>query len=375
MNSQSGDQRTGQVASWASLGCIVAVAAVAGGIVGVAMVGVMFWLSGNAWVVDDAGSHGISEQHSSRLGGVAVFFGAAAFYIAFNWVKNTSTPASFLLLFQDAFQAPHLCCALGIAVVGLWDDFATKFSPTARLFLVLAFTWCGFMFEPSLLPASAYEWLPAKLEQSLVLVVAGTLLITGFVNAGNMADGANGLLALVVLAYLLLAYQFGSSDYQLAIIMSLVIFLFFNVATGRIFLGDFGAYGLSAMAGFGSLRLYADGEVSLWLLGCVLAYPCVEMLRVIVSRLMRDSSPLQSANDHVHNFLFQVLCMRGWQPVRANSLTGCVIGLFCAMVPSLLAVSGVIEPGATHIWLSYFTAYVIAHLGVAHYLQREIHAA
>jgi UDP-N-acetylmuramyl pentapeptide phosphotransferase/UDP-N-acetylglucosamine-1-phosphate transferase len=112
----------------------VALAAVAGGIVGVAMVGVMFWLSGNAWVVDDAGSHGISEQHSSRLGGIAVFFGAAAFFIAFNWVKNTSTPASFLLLFQDAFQAPHLCCALGIAVVGLWDDFATKFSPTVRLF-------------------------------------------------------------------------------------------------------------------------------------------------------------------------------------------------------------------------------------------------
>ena len=112
MNSQSGEQRTGQVASWASLGCIVALAAVAGGIVGVAMVGVMFWLSGNAWVVDDAGSHGISEQHSSRLGGVAVFFGAAAFFIAFNWVKNTSTPASFLLLFQEAFEAPHLCLSL-----------------------------------------------------------------------------------------------------------------------------------------------------------------------------------------------------------------------------------------------------------------------
>ena len=352
----------------------MALAAAAGGLVGVVMVGVMFWLSGNAWVVDDAGSHGISEQPSSRLGGIAVFFGAAAFFIAFNSVKNMSAPASFLLLFQEAFEAPHLCCALGIALVGLWDDLSTKFRPTCRLFAVLALAWCGFALEPSLLPAAAYEWLPAKLEQSFVLVLAGTLLITGFVNAGNMADGANGLLALVVLAYLLLAYQFGSSYYQLAIIMSLVIFLFFNVATGKIFLGDFGAYGLSAMVGFGSLRLYADGEVSLWLLGCVLAYPCVEMLRVIVSRLKRKISPLQSANDHLHNFLFRVLCMRGSRHNWANSFTGCSIGFLSAMVPSLLAVFGVFDPGATNIWLSYFGAYAVVHLSLTYYLQRRVNA-
>lgn len=375
MNNQSAEQQTPRrVASWVSLGCLVALAALAGGAVGVVMVGVMFWLSGSAWVVDDADSHGISEQHSSRLGGVAVFFGAVAFFIAFNWVKNTSTLVSVSQLFQDAFQAPHLLCALGIALVGLWDDLANKFSPISRLFSVLILAWCGLMVEPSLLPASAYEWLPGALEQSFVLGLAAALLIAGFVNAGNMADGANGLLALVVLAYLLLAHQYGSSDYQMAVIMSLIIFLFFNVATGRIFLGDFGAYGLSAMVGFGSLGLYADGEVSLWLLGCVLAYPCVEMLRVIVARLMRASSPLQSANDHVHNFLYRVLCMRGWQRTWANSLTGCLIGLLSAMVPSLLAVSGAIDPSVSVYWLSYFAAYVMVHLGAARYLQRLVDA-
>ena len=64
--------------------------------------------------------------------------------------------------------------------------------------------------------------------------------------------------------------------------MSLLIFLVFNVVTGKIFLGDFGAYGLSAMIAFGSLELYSVGTVSSWFLGSLLAYPCIEMVRVII---------------------------------------------------------------------------------------------
>ena len=75
-------------------------------------------------------------------------------------------------------------------------------------------------------------------------------------------------------------------------------------------MGDFGAYGLSAMLAFGSLKLYASGSVSLWFLGSLLAYPCIEMVRVIVVRVARGVSPFQSSNDHLHNYLYELL--RKW---------------------------------------------------------------
>ncbi len=50
-----------------------------GGVVGLLMVGVMWWISSNPWVRDDPDSHGISEQDSSRLGGFIIAVGFIVF--------------------------------------------------------------------------------------------------------------------------------------------------------------------------------------------------------------------------------------------------------------------------------------------------------
>ena len=67
--------------SWGHLGLVAIISGVLGGAVALAMVALMVWLSQRTWVVDDAASHGISEAQSSRLGGVAVFLGAIAFFV------------------------------------------------------------------------------------------------------------------------------------------------------------------------------------------------------------------------------------------------------------------------------------------------------
>ena len=55
-----------------------------GGVVGLLMVGVMWWISSNPWVRDDPDSHGISEQDSSRLGGFIIAVG----YIVFTFLSS-----------------------------------------------------------------------------------------------------------------------------------------------------------------------------------------------------------------------------------------------------------------------------------------------
>lgn len=348
--------------SYASVIVVGVLSGIMGGAIGLLMVAGMVWLCSRSWVIDAATSHGISEQHSSRLGGVAVCLGTIAFFVASHWAQNQTGFSAQLLSAGKGAIPSYMWAAFLIALVGLWDDFVTRFSPTVRLILVLVLSCGALINDPSIMASAAYQWVPADFREPWVLLIAGTLITSGFVNAGNMADGANGLLGTIVLAFLCVALSYDSAGQYASLIMALIIFLVFNVVTGRIFLGDFGAYGLSAVVAFGALELYATGNFSLWSLGSLLAYPCVEMVRVIAARWFAGNSPLNAGNDHLHNFFYQFLRDLGWKRTLANSVTGCSLGFIGAVVPALLLIYGVIDPINTMAWLAYFFGYVVLHL-------------
>jgi len=354
-----------------SLLILGALSALVGGLIGLAMFAVMVWLCRHSWVVDSAESHGISEQHSSRLGGVAIFLGYLAFIFGAGQALGVYDErgwwvSSKLNLTTSSFAVPVIL----IALVGLWDDFAHHLKPALRLLLVGLLSCAALYANPDFMPASAYSWLPEALNQPLILLVAGSLLVTGFVNAGNMADGANGLLGGVIIIFLLVANWYQGDFHLQALVMALVVFLLFNLATGRIFLGDFGSYGLSSLVAFLALDLYARGDFTLWFLGAMLAYPCVEMMRVVTSRLARHESPFSAGNDHMHNYAYECLVQRGMQNITANSLTGIGIALISAGMPAFLVTSGAVPTPSTDFWFAYFIAYLVVHVFVAQWLQR-----
>jgi UDP-N-acetylmuramyl pentapeptide phosphotransferase/UDP-N-acetylglucosamine-1-phosphate transferase len=361
-----------QEVSWFRLALIACVAGLLGGAVALGMVLLMLWLCQRSWVVDDAASHGISEVQSSRLGGVAVFLGAIAFFVVTEWTADSSKVSLSTVISSGDKLPSYMSYVFLIALVGLWDDFVTRFQPTSRLALVLAISMFAFLSDAVPMTVRAYDWLPLGLNNAFVLATAGTLVVTGFVNAGNMADGANGLLGIVGVSFFSVLLTNDSASFAAMFIMALLIFMTFNVVTGRIFLGDFGAYGLSAMLAFGSLKLYASGNVSLWFLASLLAYPCIEMVRVIVARAARGASPFQSANDHLHNYLYELLRKWGWNRILANSTTGCFLGAVSALLPASLVLSGVFDLGNTIIWGCYFAMYVMLHLSFAAQLERAI---
>lgn len=364
----SGDQGV----SWFRLALIAGIAGLLGGAVALAMVALMLWLCQRAWVVDDASSHGISEVQSSRLGGVAVFLGAIAFFVVTQWTAGGSKVSLSTVISSGDKLPGYMSYVLLIALVGIWDDFVTRVQPKSRLALVLAISTFALLSDAVPMTASAYNWLPLGLNNSFALVMAGTLVVTGFVNAGNMADGANGLLCIVGVSFLSVLMSYDGASFASMFVMALLIFLTFNVATGRIFLGDFGAYGLSAMIAFGSLKLYASGSVSLWFLGSLLAYPCIEMLRVIVVRAARGASPFEAGNDHLHNNLYELLRKWGWNRIVANSMTGCVLGAVSASLPASLVLLGMFDISNTTFWACYFATYLMLHLSLVVQLERAL---
>ena len=134
--------------------------------------------------------------------------------------------------------------------------------------------------------------------------------------------------------------------------MSLIIFFIYNISTGRIFLGDFGAYFLSALVAFSSLKIYSEYDISVFLIAVILIYPCFEFTRTLTIRFFTKVSLMSPDNNHLHNHVHDYFLSRGLNPHRSNSLTGLMLSSLSCVIPISLFIYGV-SPN-NNIWFFLF---------------------
>ena len=186
----------------------------------------------------------------------------------------------------------------------------------------------------------------------LVAWVLVTIFCVGFVNAINMADGANGLVPGIAVAALSVFFMEYGRVAEGALLFACCIFLVFNVISGWFFLGDMGSYGLGAAVAGYALYGVAVGDFSIWFMAALLAYPCIDFLTSIGRRLWQGHSPFVADNGH----LKRVIKSR----VLANSLTGLII----SGSSSAVTVIGYVNewwPVTSHNWLIVFLAQYVVY--------------
>ena len=118
--------------------------------------------------------------------------------------------------------------------------------------------------------------------------------------------------------------EVGSFTY--AIFMTVCgLFTLFNVISGRLFLGDAGAYGLGSMVALYGLFLFSAEVFSAAFLAVLFAYPCIDILVTVTRRWIKGRSILLPDNDHLHNRVH--FHCQGWfrSKTVANSVTGILI--------------------------------------------------
>jgi len=170
------------------------------------------------------------------------------------------------------------------------------------------------------------DWILASSPHIAVLLTA--LCLAFLPNAFNAADGANGLLAgLVMVSALLLA---GAADpvharFLQSLAVGCGLFLVYNLATGRFFLGDGGAYFLGALVGLSLIKLTKTPNISVWYLVSFILYPVVDLLFSVVRRLFVGRSPFSADNQHFHNVLFTTIKKVMSHDVAANTATGLIV--------------------------------------------------
>ena len=286
--------------------------------------------------VDSANKHGISQVSASRVGGLAI--------------------VSYMLMhlgyqFQLGFYQPMssdsvvMLTCLAFFALGIFEDLNGTLSARLRFLIMLLIASLTLYVSPDLVLAPVgIGWVDSILGTSSVIALIFTGICVAFIpNAFNTADGANGLIAgtsIFALAGLTSVADPTIVPFLSAALVGCLVFLVFNLVSGRFFLGDGGAYFLGALCGLGLVVVSNSSDVSVWWLLSLVFYPVADLIWSVARRVFGGRSPFAPDNQHLHNLLFAVLDGRSMSSMTANTITGVSIAIFFSGLPVIAAACG-----------------------------------
>lgn len=241
-----------------------------------------------------------------------------------------------------------IAAVMPLLALAAWDDLVGPVSPSLRL-LASLFAGAAFVFlTNTTLDAAQLPELGFLLRNRYAAGVATILLIAAVTNGFNLIDGVNGLSAAIFAhAAMVMGIVSGNmgldglSDILIAASASSLIFLLFNFPSGKIFLGDLGAYLLGFVAvACGIMLILASDSRGLVSLLLILFWPCFEIVTTVVRRLHAGRSIMRPDMLHTHLLVFRLLRSGGLQARPANNLAALIC--FAASVPPTL-VGGFVE--------------------------------
>jgi UDP-N-acetylmuramyl pentapeptide phosphotransferase/UDP-N-acetylglucosamine-1-phosphate transferase len=211
--------------------------------------------------------------------------------------------------------------------LGLVEDLKNDYlTPRVRLYAEFAIFGVMVAVTPQFIPLDLGIWgLDAVMALPVIGFVLTVMFCVGFINAVNMADGANGLMPGILTISFSLFYAETGSLVHASLMTSCGLFTIFNVISGRLFLGDTGSYGLGAILVLSGLYFYERGVFSASFLAVLLAYPCIDFLMTLARRSWQGRSIFLPDNDHLHNRLYFQLHKRLGSAMLANSFTGAAV--------------------------------------------------
>jgi UDP-N-acetylmuramyl pentapeptide phosphotransferase/UDP-N-acetylglucosamine-1-phosphate transferase len=288
---------------------------------------------------DSSGKHGISTVNATRLGGVA---------IVTYMLMHLGYQASMGLLLPPLTEAAIIATCFAYFLIGVYEDLSGLLSARIRFSVMLCLGLVTVYLAPELILSSVgIGWVDFVLGTSSIGAIIFTALCIAFIpNAFNTADGANGLVAgTATLAFvgLISVAPHDLVPFLLAAVVGCLVFLVFNLISGRFFLGDGGAYFLGVLAGLSLVVVSNESDVSVWWLLSLVFYPVADLIWSMVRRLREGVSPLNPDNQHFHNLLFAWLNAGNKSPMRANNYTGLSVVAIFSGAPFLLTMLQVLS--------------------------------
>ena len=355
----------------AKLFVMLFLAALMFGITGLMGMLVMQWVTRQRYAKDETAKHGISQVNASRLGGVVIIVLSLAFLLGrslMGYEFNDIGPLGIQMWGWFAF--------LTTSLLGLVEDIDNDvLSPALRLTLLVIFFGVTFLIWPEIIPNNiGYQFLDNIMSQPLIGWAVAVIFCVGFINAINMADGANGLVpGIVFIASVIFNSVMGALVWEVLSIVS-GVFLLFNVISGRLFLGDAGAYGLGSILVLAGFYAVNTNRISVEFAAVMMCYPCVEVIMSMIRRRIAGRSMFKPDNHHLHNYIHEHLKTKTRSRVAANSFTGLIVACASTGVAFFGVSLGFLDATSSQ-WGLVFVAQVLVYLFGYYMLSRPLREA
>lgn len=316
---------------------------------------------------------GVQKVHSTavpRIGGIAVITGIifAVFFLA------VADPIlGKMTHINDICKI--LFAGLPVFMTGILEDLTKSISVKARLGAsILSSLLAIWLLGASIVKLDIWG-LDTLLTLAPIAIIVTAFVVAGGVNAINIIDGFHGIAAsaIVIMSAALgfLAWQCGDTFVtQLALLSAGAAFGFLvvNYPTGRLFMGDGGAYLLGFLVSeIAVLLLVRNPEINAWQVLAICGYPVIEVLYSIYRRkIIRKASPGDPDSLHLHTLIyrrmvFQLVAHNHNQPWIRNASVACFVSTWIAGASYTAVLLGNTIPGAVAVVLAQVLLYMVSY--------------
>jgi len=316
---------------------------------------------------------GVQKVHTAavpRIGGLGVVCGILLGLVVFQFLFPGAVSAS-----RVSRTYLLLAASLPAFMAGLIEDVTKRVSVRIRL----CATALSALVASFALGATVNEldiWgVDALLVVTPLAVFVTALFVAGGANAVNIIDGFNGLsgTTIVAMSIGLSAVGLQVGDTFVAMLGALCAgatlgFLMLNYPSGKLFLGDGGAYFLGFwVSEMAVLLLVRHPELSAWQVLAICAYPIIEVLFSIYRRkFVRKVSPGAPDALHLHalvyrRFVFKHVRKDASRPWKRNAMVPCVIAPVVALCIATAVWLGQSTPASLAIVCAEVVVYVMAY--------------
>ncbi len=210
------------------------------------------------------------------------------------------------LIFEDNFVYASILLITLFYFVGLIDDLKNLTPNLKLLFLILSIVLVIYLFPEIKLEQIKISFLQKIYyfnEYSTVFIILSFLLLA---NAMNMFDGIN--LQLILFSIFVLSLFIFKGFIPIFFVLLSIPLIFISILNfkGKVFLGDNGAFLLSALLGCAFIYQYKNFENFFYgdEIFIILLIPSIDMLRLFFLRLKNKGNPFKGDLNHLHHIVY-----------------------------------------------------------------------
>ena len=231
-----------------------------------------------------------------------------------------------------------LACSLPVFLAGFLEDITKIIKPLVRLLLTILSSLLITIFLDIEILNTGIDFFDKYIMVGTIPLFLTILSIVLLTQSFNIIDGLDGLalgtLMLIIFSLLYLSYLYRDlMVFELTLILfSSSLFLFIiNFLTGKIFLGDGGAYLIGYLSAILLILISSrNSEISPFAILLIIIFPIYETIRSFIRRFFsKELKSFDPDNRHMHSLLYIYTKNNNFLKNKyANKLSSCLVLIF-----------------------------------------------